>query len=758
MLRLPAMLSGSFRTKVLVPMIVVMVLIVTISMWLANQQIKEQIQKSAGQQLKSAEAMLKITQQYRDKELLRRYSDARSEPRFKAATRMFAPGQTRLNPEQQNTFMGILDDLIKEDVADVIVFKSREGEPISAARDPLMDRSAFEASAFTSIKLALAGESKVDTIENNHHLFDIVAIPISVGDTNSIVGAITFGVENLMAQQFAGLSQNDDLVLLADGHVVASTLRNVDLTRLLPAQFALMMARKQVGDGMAGEQLTLNDEHFLCAAGWLGGENDLPRLGYLIISSYQKPLQALQSTRQMILIISLLAILSGALTIRLLVSKLTRPLSELRDGAEAVGRGDFTQRVPVRSRDECGELAAVFNQMTENIQQSRAQIEKTVETLKSTQAQLIQSEKLSAVGEFVAGVAHELNNPLAAVVGFAEMLKDSDVDTKNRRYLDMIYKSSQRCQKIVQSLLGFARRHQPERKPMSVNGMVEAVLEMLNYQLRTSNIEVSTQFDQSLPVVLVDGHQIQQVLLNVINNARQAMESHQSGGQVKITTGISGEKVRIIIRDNGPGISRENLLRIFDPFFTTKQVGQGTGLGLSLCYGIIREHGGSITPSSRPGEGATFTIELPVFHLSRDPLETGHAANSRARDVNEGAGRKILVIDDEEAILQMLRERLTQSGYSVDTATDGENALRQLREKNYDVTFCDWKMPGLNGRQVYERLQSASPDRCRRVVFFSGDVVNEKMRRFLEQERRPCLSKPFALEEIHAAIKTVLAE
>lgn len=756
MFRLPAMPYARFRTKVLVPMIVVMVLIVTISMWLANQQIKSLIQKSAGQQLSSAEAMLKITQQNREKDLLRRYSDAKNEPRFKAAGRMFEPRQKKLELEQQNTFVGILKDLIKEDVADVIVFAFGQDAHVSVARAPQIDLSTFEASSATSIRPAFEGVSKVDTIENNNHLFDIVAIPISVGDTNAIVGVICFGVENLMAQQFAELSQNDDLVLLADGHVVASTLRNDDLTRLLPAQFAQMTARDRIGEGTTGEQLTLNDEHFLCAAGWLGGKNDLHRLGYLILSSYEKPLLALQSTRQIILIISLLAILSGAVTIWLLVSKVTRPLSELRDGAEAVGRGDFTRRVPVRSLDECGELAAVFNQMTENIRQSRAKIEKTVETLKSTQAQLIQSEKLSAVGEFVAGVAHELNNPLAAVVGFSEMLKDNDVDTKNRRYLDMINKAALRCQKIVQSLLSFARRHQPERKPMSVNSMVEAVLEMLNYQLRTSNIEVVTQLDPSVPVVMADGHQIQQVLLNVINNARQAMESRQSGGQIRIVTETTGENVRIVIQDNGPGISPENLRKIFDPFFTTKQVGQGTGLGLSLCYGIIKEHGGNITPSSRLGEGATFTIDLPVLHLNADIAESGRTNNRKPSKADAGGGKKILVIDDEDAILLMLREKLTENGYRVDTTSDGESALRHLKQNNYDVTFCDWKMPGLNGRQIYEKLLATTPDLCRRVVFFSGDVVNKQMREFLEQEKRQCLAKPFSFDEVHAAIKAVL--
>jgi signal transduction histidine kinase len=756
MSRLLAMLNASFRTKVLVPVIVIMVLIVTISMWLANQQITEQIQKSANQQLKSAEAMLKITQQNRASELLRRYSDAKSEPRFKAGMKMFEPGQTQLNSEQQDTLMGILDDLIKENVADVIVFSPSQGVPVSVARDPQINLQAFEANSSTSIKSAFAGESKVDTIENNNELFDIVAIPISVEDADVIVGVITFGVENSMAQQFAKLSQDDDLVLLADGQVVASTLRDADLAKLLPAQFAQMTAHEPSENETANEQFTLNNEHYLCTAGWLGGKNDSHRLGYLILSSYEKPLQALQSTRQIILIISLLAILCGGVTVWLLVNKVTQPLSELRDGAEAVGRGDFTRRVPVRSPDECGELATVFNQMTDNIQQSRAEIEKNVETLKNTQMQLIQSEKLSAVGEFVAGVAHELNNPLATVMGFSEMLKDNDADSKNRRYLDMIYKSAQRCQKIVQSLLSFARRHQHERKPMSVNGMVEAVLEMLNYQLRTSNIEVVTQFDLTQPVVLADGHQIQQVLLNIINNARQAIEGHKSSGQIKIFTETSGERIHIIIRDNGPGISAENLRRIFDPFFTTKEVGQGTGLGLSLCYGIIKEHGGNITPSSRPGEGTTFTIELPILHFNGDSIEAASATKSKTLNPDEGVGKRILVIDDEEAILQMLRERLSQSGYSVDTASDGENALRQMRQQNYDVTFCDWKMPGLNGRQIYEKLREAKPDRCRRVVFFSGDVINEQMRGFLEQEKRPCLAKPFKFEDVHAAIRAIL--
>jgi len=498
--------------------------------------------------------------------------------------------------------------------------------------------------------------------------------------------------------------------------------------------------------------------HYISEVGRLSSLDHNHALGYVLLSSYETSLNDAQATQLMLLGFSFSAILVGSMIVWFLVNKATQPLRELRDSAEAVGRGDFTRRVPVHSKDECGELAVVFNQMTENLQQSRSELEQTVRTLKGTQAQLIQSEKLSAVGEFVAGVAHELNNPLAAVMGFSEILKDADVDVKYRRYLEMIFKSAQRCQKIVRSLLSFARRQQPERKPVSVNTLVEDVLEIVGYQLRAGNIEVVTQFGANLPVVLVDDHQIQQVLLNVINNARQAMEEHRPDGCIKIITEQSDKNVRIIIHDNGPGIPAENMHRIFDPFFTTKEVGKGTGLGLSLCYGIIKEHGGMITPLNRPGEGATFIIELPIFQTTGDTTEMLRLTEiNKQKSSREGTGKNILVIDDEETILEVLREELSGHGYNVDVASDGEAGLRRLKQNHCDVVFCDWKMPGLNGRQVYENLRTANPHLCRRVVFITGDMVNEPMRGFLEHEKRPCLAKPFTFDEVRDAIKTVLA-
>ena len=762
MMRLRQFMDVSFRAKVLIPVITVMVLLLAVTLLVVNFRFKQQTEDNARGELAAANLRFRHSQIVHQDKLRLWFRILADEPKYRAAfmNNPFDPATVR------DSLARMMEDEKFADEAVGFVFFTRSeagstdnSDLMIQQRDSSVPPRAIMAGCGLAVQRALQGDPQPDTIRISDKLYNVISIPVYYPKkSDGILGVLTFGEEMdwRTAQEFSA-GASGLTVLIAGNHVVASTLAGNEPTTQLADRFKNLAAQNSVTNAtLAIQRVIIGNEHFYSSSGNFPSLKGDPTLGYLLFSSYEKQLQALATTRVWLLTVSLITILISSVVVWFLVRKATEPLRELRDSAEAVGRGDFTRRVPVRFKDECGELAKVFNQMTGNLEQSRAQLEKTVETLKSTQGQLIQSEKLSAVGEFVAGVAHELNNPLAAVVGFSEMLKDNDVDTKNRRYLDMIYKSAQRCQKIVQALLSFARRHQPERKPMSVNSMVEAVLEMLNYQLRTSNIEVVTQLSLSLPVVMADGHQIQQVLLNVINNARQAMEIHQTGGRIKIITETLGANVRIIIHDNGPGIPAENLRRIFDPFFTTKEVGQGTGLGLSLCYGIIKEHGGNIKPSSRPGDGAKFTIELPAFHLAGEMVEALPASEAKRPDASEGVGKKILVIDDEEAILQMLSEGLADNGYSVDTASDGEKALLQLRENHYDVTFCDWKMPGLNGRQIYERLRVDNPALCRRVVFFSGDVVNGQMREFLEREKRPCLAKPFAFGEIRAAIASVL--
>ncbi len=726
-----------------------MVMLIAVTVFVVNYRIAQQVEKEARNTLTTANAVFRNLQLVRTKNLRLRFQSLPNEPRYRAA---FQLGDAP-------TLHEILTDLLNEQDVDLVFYAVNADKVLdSEVRDSTIPASAFEKAAKPAVTQALQKQETVDTVRVGERLYDIVSIPAYDAEHVQI-GVLTVGSEisDAVAQEFSQLTHSQ-IALLADGHVVASTLSGMDANEQFVSIFKNSPLGNDSNDSTANlNKILLDGQHYFGVAGQFESLSGDKTLGYVLLSSCEQSFLALQTTQEVLLAVSLCSILFGAAIVWFLINKVTQPLRELRDSAEAVSRGDFTRRVAVRSRDECGELATAFNQMTENIQQSRAQIEQTVETLKGTQVQLIQSEKLSAVGEFVAGVAHELNNPLAAVMGFAEILKNTDEDTKNRRYLDMIFKSAQRCQKIVQSLLSFARRHQPERKPVSVNKLIEVVLEIVSYPLRTSNIEVVTQLDSNLPVVLADEHQIQQVVLNIVNNARQAIEMHQPRGRIKITTAICEPNVRITIQDNGPGIPKENLRRIFDPFFTTKEVGKGTGLGLSLCYGIIKEHGGNITPMSRPGEGATFIIELPIVHDFADAVEQPLISKEMNEpNSQEGVGKKVLVIDDEEAILEMVSESLSCYGYQVDTTTDGETGLRQLKKNQYGVTFCDWKMPGLNGRQIYERLRTSNPELCKRVVFITGDVINEQMRTFLEQEKRSCLTKPFVLTELRSAIKTIL--
>jgi signal transduction histidine kinase len=739
------MLKPNFRTKVLAPVIIVMILLVAATVFVVNNRIRGQFETEARQTLTTADTVFQNLQSIRSDDLETRFGGLVNEPLYLAAFQTADPATLH---SQLPTLLAA-----EKDVAIVFYIPTNSWNILaSEQRDAAISPDLFAASSHAVVQQALRGQEKVDTIRAGDRLYEVISIPVF--DTyKSLIGALTLGSEigDADARKFSAITRSQ-ILLFADGHIVASTLTN----SAAGAGLASVINDPHLDNNV--KQIPLGDEHYFYIAGRFKSLGDDKTLGYILLSSYEDSLRALKTTQQVLLAVSLCAILIGGTIIWFVIDKVTRPLHELRNSAEAVGRGDFSRRVPVHSQDEFGELASAFNQMTENVQQSRAELEKTVDTLKTTQGQLIQSEKLSAVGEFVAGVAHELNNPLSAVMGFAELLRDADMETPYRRQLDLIYKAAHRCHKIVQSLLSFARRHQPERKPVSANELVEAVLEIVAYPLRTGNIEVVTKLDRQLPLVMADGHQIQQVLLNIINNARQAIEAHQPSGRISISSGVSGTNVRITIQDSGPGISQENLGRIFDPFFTTKEVGKGTGLGLSLCYGIVHEHGGNITVDSPPGEGARFTIDLPIVADSAAAAQTVAPADKEKLNPREGEGKRVLVIDDEAAILQLVAEGLRRSGFQVDTVADGATALQRLKQDHFDVTLCDWKMPGLNGRDVYERLSAFNPDLCKRMIFVTGDVINERMQQFLKAEDRPCLSKPFVISELRAAIRGVLKE
>ena len=369
------------------------------------------------------------------------------------------------------------------------------------------------------------------------------------------------------------------------------------------------------------------------------------------------------------------------------------------------------------------------------------------------QERLLQSEKMVSVGQLVSGVAHELNNPLTGIMGFSQLLLARDLDDATHRDLETIYNEADRAAKIVQNLLTFARRKRAEKELANLNVLVERVLELRMYDLRVKNIDLELDLDSRLPETMVDANQIQQVVLNVIINAEQAMLAARGKGTLRVRSRKEKGAIRLSFQDDGPGMEPETLRRIFDPFFTTKETGEGTGLGLTISYGIIDEHGGRIWAESQPGRGTTFVIELPVVQGAQQ-----RAGPTEREPQPKVTARSILVVDDEESIQRLLGSILEMDGHRVDKASNGREALERIRKRDYDVIITDIKMPDMDGRGLYQRLLDLDRNLARRTIFITGDTVSADTRTFLQGVDNPCLAKPFRVREVRETIAAVLAQ
>lgn len=388
-------------------------------------------------------------------------------------------------------------------------------------------------------------------------------------------------------------------------------------------------------------------------------------------------------------------------------------------------------------------------------------IGRDVTELKAAQLQLMQAEKLSTIGSVISEVAHELNNPLTTMLGFSQLLASRCNDPSMRNDLDKISDAARRSQRIVNNLLSFSRVHKPERKYLGVNGIIEKTLELKRYPFQVANITVVKALDEHLPRTMLDFHQVEQVFLNLFNNAEHAMSAPGSpGGELRIRTWLEEGSIQVEVRDTGHGMSQETMRRIFDPFYTTKEEGKGTGLGLSVSYGIIQEHGGTIKVESREGKGTTFIITLPV---TEDPAhervapEDVESAKAVAVEPRSDGNRRILVVDDEPTILDLLIVLLEESGYKVDTAANGEEALRKSLRGDYDVIVSDIKMPRMSGIDFFHKLRQEKPHMARAVIFVSGDLLGKETAAFVESEQVPHLPKPIDMDALLGAIDDVLA-
>jgi two-component system NtrC family sensor kinase len=369
---------------------------------------------------------------------------------------------------------------------------------------------------------------------------------------------------------------------------------------------------------------------------------------------------------------------------------------------------------------------------------------------KMLQEQLIQSEKMSAIGQLVSGVAHELNNPLAGISAFAQLLlAEKRFPPDQRTAAETIYSEARRASRIVQNLLTFARQHKAEKVPTAINQVLDDTLELRGYELRVRGIDVRREYDESLPDTMADAHQLQQVFLNLITNAEQAMEQRDGHHhRLTVRTRRSADSIRIEVEDTGAGIPPNLIERIFNPFFTTKPTGSGTGLGLSISLGIVREHEGRIWAENPPQAGARFVVEVPIT----EPRASGeHTTVPHVQNV--GSDRlRVLVVDDEASVRVSLQRYLAGKGHEVETTASGEDALVRLKASKYDAVIVDMRMPDLSGEQLFERLRSNDPAHAERVIFTTGDLVNEQMRRFLDGTGRPCVPKPFEFASFDQAL------
>jgi PAS domain S-box-containing protein len=368
------------------------------------------------------------------------------------------------------------------------------------------------------------------------------------------------------------------------------------------------------------------------------------------------------------------------------------------------------------------------------------------------QDQLIQSEKMSAIGQLIAGIAHDLNNPLASVVGFADFLAEvPNVPPSIREPLTVVREEAERASSIVRNLLGFARKQDHQRRPTALKPLLDATFVLLRNQLMAQRVEALIEIEPDLPMPDVDPNQIQQVFVNLINNAAQAIASTGRPGIITVRARRWLDGVAIDVIDDGPGMSESLATQVFEPFFTTKAEGEGTGLGLSISQGIVKEHGGRIMLSTEEGGGSTFTVQLP--------LSTRSAAPPTDADIRAPSKRlRVLVVDDEPHILHYMRATLEAWGHLPVVASDGQEALSRATREQFDLIISDLRMPRFGGREFYEELARRSPSMAERLIFSTGDTVRGDTLAFLETLDRPYLHKPFSLAELRTLLADAVRE
>lgn len=405
------------------------------------------------------------------------------------------------------------------------------------------------------------------------------------------------------------------------------------------------------------------------------------------------------------------------------------------------------------TRSEEGVMIAVGRQLATTIEKIQLYHEtrKAYENLRLTQEQLLQSEKMSAVGQLISGVAHELNNPLTAILGYTQLLESEKLEPRVEEFITKLHKQAQRTQRIVQNLLSFARQHKPKRIQVDLRSVIEDTISLRDYDLKVNNILVEREFEPVLPSVVADPHQLEQVYLNIVNNAADAMMGGREGGVLRVHVFSDNGHVVSRFHDSGPGILDPK--HVFDPFYTTKGVGKGTGLGLSICYGIVKEHGGEISAHNHPEGGALLEVRLPVA-VGEKPVTENDRIVARRESRLEG---NVLLVDDEEALLDFEREVFVAAGLSVVTTDNGARAIELLQEQDFDAVFLDSKIPGTwSSQDVYRYIEQERPHLVTKTVLVLSDVSDPDVKSFVDSTGILCLVKPFEISDLLTIARRVM--
>lgn len=364
--------------------------------------------------------------------------------------------------------------------------------------------------------------------------------------------------------------------------------------------------------------------------------------------------------------------------------------------------------------------------------------------------QLIQAEKLSSLGEILSGVAHELNNPLTGVIGYCELLLESSVDNGLKDKLGKVNNAALRCKKIIENLLSFARQHKIEKQYVNINDIIRHTLELKSYQLTIDNIDEVTDLDSHLPYTMIDPYTIQQVFLNIVNNAHLSMREKGGKNRLTVISRHNDGVIKVCFTDTGMGIRNSNIKKIFDPFFTTREVGKGTGLGLSVSYGIIKEHNGEIYAKNMADGGATFIIELPV--LAETQGIKRHLTQPSDIDIENQEKKRVLIIDDEQTILDLVKTVVEGMGLHACIASDALIALDKIKEGTYDLIISDIRMPIMDGKGFYREIRRVRPELLSRIIFTTGDTINPETQKFLKENNVPHMDKPFSVTSLKRLI------